>query len=357
MGVLQEARLEAIATIGRLAPEHARADRAGRRRHLRRRDRRGPHARPADRAHARLRGVQLAPDPGQPRPAPAGRAVGPRAAPRPAGQRPWCISSRRRPRSPTARPGCCRRRLRRRRALADPTAWMDQAADARGGAPDRPRPRLDQRLRLGRPQPAQPDRSGPARSARASPIWRSATGTAPSASGRAAGTRARPRSTTSASRSGGHALLVDMPAPGAPPAVTPLATGRFDWRARSRADPRRGRRRGVDERLRGAAPGSGVPAAGSRASKARSRSPGASAWRAALDDLARARCASCGSTTGGSISARRPRISRRSRTAASCASRPERLRAMADDPDEPAREVAARALLRLYAEHRKLSAP
>jgi hypothetical protein len=30
---------------------------------------------------------------------------------------------------------------------------------------------------------------------------------------------------------------------------------------------------------------------------------------------------------------------------------------MAEGPDEPAREVAARALLRLYAEHRKLTAP
>ncbi len=35
MGVLQEARLDAIGTIGRLAREHARADRAGRGRHLR----------------------------------------------------------------------------------------------------------------------------------------------------------------------------------------------------------------------------------------------------------------------------------------------------------------------------------
>ena len=34
----------------------------------------------------------------------------------------------------------------------------------------------------------------------------------------------------------------------------------------------------------------------------------------------------------------------------------ERLRAIADDPNEPAREIAARALLRLYTEHRKLSA-
>jgi hypothetical protein len=35
----------------------------------------------------------------------------------------------------------------------------------------------------------------------------------------------------------------------------------------------------------------------------------------------------------------------------------ETLRAMADDPDDPARELAGRALLRLYVEHRKLSAP
>jgi hypothetical protein len=35
----------------------------------------------------------------------------------------------------------------------------------------------------------------------------------------------------------------------------------------------------------------------------------------------------------------------------------ERLRALADDPGEPRREVAARALLRLYAEHRKLASP
>ncbi len=29
---------------------------------------------------------------------------------------------------------------------------------------------------------------------------------------------------------GGHALLVDLAAPGAPPEVRPLATGRFEWR-------------------------------------------------------------------------------------------------------------------------------
>jgi hypothetical protein len=34
----------------------------------------------------------------------------------------------------------------------------------------------------------------------------------------------------------------------------------------------------------------------------------------------------------------------------------ESLRAMADDPEEPARDIAARALLRLYVEHRKLMA-
>jgi hypothetical protein len=34
----------------------------------------------------------------------------------------------------------------------------------------------------------------------------------------------------------------------------------------------------------------------------------------------------------------------------------ETLRAMADHPEEPARDIAARALLRLYVEHRKLMA-
>jgi hypothetical protein len=53
--------------------------------------------------------------------------------------------------------------LYRRRALGDPTAWMDQAPAPRGNDPDRPRPRLDQRLRLGRAHAAEPDRSDPPR--------------------------------------------------------------------------------------------------------------------------------------------------------------------------------------------------
>ena len=88
MGVLQEARLEAIATIGRLAlaEDAPTVLVAGDIYDLASAEDR-TLGQPVERMRA-FADVALAPDPGQPRPASAGRALGARAAPRPARQCP-----------------------------------------------------------------------------------------------------------------------------------------------------------------------------------------------------------------------------------------------------------------------------
>jgi DNA repair exonuclease SbcCD nuclease subunit len=243
--------------------------------------------------------------------------------------------------------------LWRRRALGDPTAWMDQATAPEGttriglahgsisafGSDARTQPNLI--------DPTRPERAGLAYLAlgdwhgtkRIGPrCWYSGT----------------PEVDDFGVEGGGHALLVDISATGAPPAVTSLRTGRFDWRREEmRIDgeddvgvmsARLGALRSdpacllLDLRLEGT-----LSLAG-REHLAR-----------ALDDLGAA--------------LRFLRVDERGlylrpsaedletiahggfvRVAA------ETLHAMTEDPDEPAREIAARALLRLYAEHRKLSA-
>ena len=243
--------------------------------------------------------------------------------------------------------------LARRRALADPTAWMDQAPAPEGtiriglahgsisafGSDARTQPNLI--------DPARPERAGLAYLALGD--WHGTKRIGPRCW--YAGT---PEVDDFDVEGGGHALLVDLAATGAPPAVTPLPTGRFEWRHEDDADPGED---DVDVMSARLARSTTIRRVCSSicVSKARSRSPVASGWPAPWTIWAR-RCASCGSTTAGCTSARRPRTWRRSRTAGSCASPLRRLRAMADDPDAPAREIAARALLRLYAEHRKLSA-
>jgi hypothetical protein len=154
---------------------------------------------------------------------------------------------------------------------------------------------------------------------------------------------------------GGHALLVDLGTRGTPPEVTPLPTGRFDWcqenvqihaehdvevvSARLRALHEDPACLLVDLRLEG------TLSLSARERLARALDDLGAALRflrvddgglylsPSADDLAAI-------GHGGFV-----------RAAA------ETLRAMADDAEEPARDIAARALLRLYVEHRKLMAP
>jgi DNA repair exonuclease SbcCD nuclease subunit len=242
--------------------------------------------------------------------------------------------------------------LCRRRALGDPTAWMDQAPASEGtlriglahgsisafGSDAHTQPNLI--------DPTRPERAGLAYLAlgdwhgtkRIGPrCWYSGT----------------PEVDDFGVESGGHALLVDIAATGAPPAVTPLRTGRFGWRreevridgeddvevtsARVRALQDDPSCLLLDLHLEGT-----LSLAG-RELLARTLDDLAAAMRflrvddrglylrPSADDLEAI-------AHGGFV-----------RVAA------ETLRAMSDDPDEPAREIAARALLRLYAEHRKLS--
>ena len=153
---------------------------------------------------------------------------------------------------------------------------------------------------------------------------------------------------------GGHALLVDIAATGAPPAVTPLRTGRFDWRHEEmRIDGEddvevMSARLGavhddpacllLDLRLEGT-----LSLAGRELLARALDDQGAALRFLRVDDRGlylRPSPADLEAIAHGGFV----------RVAA------ETLRAMTDDPDEPAREIAARALLRLYAEHRKLSA-
>jgi DNA repair exonuclease SbcCD nuclease subunit len=243
--------------------------------------------------------------------------------------------------------------LARRRSLADPTAWMDQAATPEGttriglahgsisgfGSDARTQPNLI--------DPGRPEQAGLAYLALGD--WHGAKRVGPRCW--YAGT---PEVDDFGVDGGGRALLIELPVPGGPPEVRPLATGRFAWRretvqvhdeddvdvvaARVRAlhdDPACLL---IDLRLEGTLSLSG------RERLAR-----------ALDDLGAAlrflRVDDGGlylSPSAEDLEAIAPGGFVRSAA--------ETLRAMADDAEAPARQLAARALLRLYVEHRKLSA-
>lgn len=244
--------------------------------------------------------------------------------------------------------------LVRRRALADPTLWMDQA----------PTPADVLRIGLahgsisafGSDPGRQPNLIDPARAERAGldylalgdwhglkrigpRCWYSGT----------------PEIDDFGVEGGGQALLVELPAPGALPEVRPLAVGRFDWRQETvqihglddlevvtgrlralRAEPARLL---LDLTLEGT-----LSLAG-RAHLAH-----------ALDEL---RAALCWLRVDDERLYLEPSAEDLQAIAPGGFLRVAalRLRALADDPEEPAREVAARALLRLYAEHQKLQAP
>ena len=244
--------------------------------------------------------------------------------------------------------------LLRRRALADPTLWMDRAPTPIGtlriglahgsisafGSEARDQPNLI--------DPARPERAGLAYLAlgdwhglkRIGPrCWYSGT----------------PEVDDFGVEGGGQALLVGLPAPGAPPEITPLAVGRFGWRrqtvqiqgladldvviARLRTVHAEPTRLLLDLSLEGTLSLAGRERLAHALDELRATlcwlrfDDGRLYLEPSFEDLEAI-------APGGFV-----------RVAA------ERLRAMADDPDEPAREIAARALLRLYAEHRKLAAP
>jgi DNA repair exonuclease SbcCD nuclease subunit len=243
--------------------------------------------------------------------------------------------------------------LARRRALADPTAWMDQAATpeatiriglAHGsisgfGSDARTQPNLI--------DPGRPEHAGLAYLALGD--WHGVKRVGPRCW--YAGT---PEVDDFGVDGGGRALLVNLPVPDGPPEVRPLATGRFAWRRETvqvhdedDVDVVAARVRALhddpacllmDLRLEGTLSLSG------RERLAR-----------ALDDLGAAlrflRVDDGGlylSPSAEDLEAIAPGGFVRSAA--------ETLRAMADDVETPARDLAARALLRLYVEHCKLSA-
>lgn len=244
--------------------------------------------------------------------------------------------------------------LTRRRALADPTAWMDQAATPAGairiglahgsitafGSDGHSQPNLI--------DPARPERAGLAFLALGD--WHGTKRIGPRCW--YAGT---PEVDDFGIDDGGQVLLVDLPGPDAPPAVEALASGRFAWRqervqihAPEEIDALAPRLRALhsdpsalllDLRLEGT-----LSLAG-RERLARTLDDLAAALRLLrIDDSRLYQSPSPQDleaiAPGGVV-----------RVAA------EHLRALAEDGDAHAREVAARALLRLYAEHRKLAAP
>ncbi len=244
--------------------------------------------------------------------------------------------------------------LLRRRALGDPTAWMDQAPTPAGalriglahgsisafGSEARDQPNLI--------DPARPERAGLTYLAlgdwhgmkRIGPrCWYSGT----------------PEIDDFGVVDGGRALLVDLAAASAPPAVTPLAVGRFDWRQETLRIQDAGDIDVVVARLRAlhAEPARlllDLALEGTLSLRGRER------LARALDEL---RAAVCWLRVDDGRLYLEPSAEDLETIAPSGFLRVAalRLRAMADDPDEPAREIAARALLRLYAEHQKLAAP
>ena len=244
--------------------------------------------------------------------------------------------------------------LVRRRALADPTLWMDQAPTPAGA------------LRIGLAHGSisafgsdperQPNVIDPARAERA--------GLAYLALGDWHGLkRIGPRCWYSGTpevddfgvEGGGQALLVEIAAPGALPEVTPLAVGRFEWRQESVQIHGLDDVEVVSARLR--APGTELARRLLDLTLEGTLSlAGRTHLAPALDEL---RAALCWLRVDDERLYLEPSAADLEAIAPGGFVRVAalRLQALADDPEEPARAIAARALLRLYAEHQKLQAP
>jgi Calcineurin-like phosphoesterase len=244
--------------------------------------------------------------------------------------------------------------LARRRSLADPTAWMDQA----------PTPGWTLRIGLahgsisafGSNATTQPNLIDPARPKRAGLTYL-ALGDwhGMKRIGQRCWYSGTPEVDDFGVIDGGQVLLVELAAPNAPPEVTPLATGRFAWRQEEIQVQGEDEIEVVTARLRGLHEDPACLLVDLRLEGTLSLA-GRERLTRALDGLGAAlrflrvddgRLYLSPSAEDLEAIAQRGFV----RAAA------EQLRAMADDPNEPGREIAARALLRLYAEHRKLVAP
>ena len=355
MGVLQEARLEAIATLGRLALAEdaptvlvagdiydvATAE-----------DR--TLGQPLERMRG-FAGVRVAPDPGQSRSAPGRRARGSACSGAACRTTSGCTSSRRRWPSPAAGRSCCRRRSPAAgRSPTRPPGWTRRRPPRERCGSGSPTARSAPSAPMRR---AQPNLIDPARPARARLDYL--------ALGDWHGTkRIGPRCWYSGTPEvddfgvidGGQALLVELAGAGRPgrgPRRAP--SGASHWRqealqiqsvddvevvvARLRALHEEPARLLLDLCLEGTLSLAGRERLGR-----------------ALDDLRAAVCFL-------RVDDERLYLSPSAEDLEAIAHggfvrvAAESLRALADDPDEPAREIAARALLRLYAQHRKLAAP
>jgi DNA repair exonuclease SbcCD nuclease subunit len=242
--------------------------------------------------------------------------------------------------------------LARRRTLTDPTAWMDQAPAAEGavriglahgsitafGSDAQSQPNLI--------DPARPERAGLAYLALGD--WHGTKRIGPRCW--YAGT---PEVDDFGIDGGGQVLLVELAGAAAPPKIEPLASGRFAWRQERMQIHAAAEIEDMVLRLRGLHPDPAtllldLALEGTLSLAGRERLAGALEELAAavrflrVDDRRLYQSPSADDleaiAPGGFV-----------RAAA------ERLRAMAENGEAPAREVAARALLRLYTEHRKLA--
>ena len=352
MGVLQEARLEAISTVGRLAIEHAAPivlvagdiyDVAT----AEDRTLAQPMARMAAFASVVWHLIPGNHDPHQPgglwdrlrrRGLPANVRVHLEPAPVPLDHDAILLPAP----------------LVRRRTLADPSAWMDQAPTPAGairigfahgsisafGSEPRTQPTLI--------DPARPERAGLAYLALGD--WHGTKRIGPRCW--YAGT---PEVDDFGVVEGGHALLVDLGTRGSVPEVTPLRTGRFDWREEHMQIHGEDEVALVSARLRALHDDPACLLLDLRLEGTLSLA-GRDRLSRTLDDFAAA-------LRFLRIDDRRLYLSPSADDLAAIAHggfvrvAAETLRAMADDPEEPARDIAGRALLRLYVEHRNLVAP
>jgi hypothetical protein len=155
---------------------------------------------------------------------------------------------------------------------------------------------------------------------------------------------------------GGFALLVDAPAPGAVPEITPLATGHHHWRREQASIHGAGDIAVLEARLRGlhANParlllGLRVEGTLTLAERAVFEQQIGGALRAALCHLRLDDRSLLVTPSPDDLDAIAP--GGFVRTAA------DRLRSLASDPSNPEREIAALALMRLFVEHRKIAGP
>jgi DNA repair exonuclease SbcCD nuclease subunit len=243
--------------------------------------------------------------------------------------------------------------LARRRALADPTAWMDQAPTPEGtiriglahgsisafGSDARSQPNLI--------DPGRPEQAGLVYLALGD--WHGTKRIGPRCW--YAGT---PEVDDFGVDGGGQALLVDLAAPGALPEVRPLTTGRFAWRRDTVQIHGEDEIEVVAARLRALHEDPACLLMDLRLAGTLSLS-GRERLARALDDLGAA-LRFLRVEDGGLYLSPSAEDLETIAPGGFVRAAAEALRAMADDADAPSRELAARALLRLYVEHRRLSA-